>query len=131
MLIGSCMILVGLLCCTVAQPNQMTCAQTEKTECPSSPPYYVAEITTDGIYRYVETTGCPPYENPLWTNPAHACVFETIYSIPLSPKIAKTPIPVREKQEVFEGITYLKEDPQPILGALGILKNGVCIFGVG
>ena len=45
--------------------------------------------------------------------------------------MAKTPIPVGEKQEVFEGITYLKEDPKPILGALGVLKNGVRIFGVG
>ena len=45
--------------------------------------------------------------------------------------MAKTPIPVGEKQEVFEGITYLKEDPKPILSALGVLKNGVRIFGVG
>ena len=28
----------------------------------------------------------------------------------MNPKVAKTPIPVGEKQEVFESITYLKED---------------------
>ena len=115
----------------MTQPNQRTCAQMGKTECPSSPPYNTAKITTNGTFRYVQTSECPPYKNPSWTNPAHACVFENTYRIPLNPKMAKTPIPVGEKQEVYEGITYLKEDPQPMLGALGILKSGVNIFGVG
>jgi hypothetical protein len=58
-------------------------------------------------------------------------VTEKTFSIPINPKMATTPIPVGEIQEVFEGITYLKEDPQPMLGVLGVLKNGVNIFGVG
>ena len=58
-------------------------------------------------------------------------MFEQTYEFPIYPKVAKVPIPVGEILEVFEGITYLKEDPAPILGALGVLKNGVRIFGVG
>ena len=49
----------------------------------------------------------------------------------MNPRVAKLHIPVGEKQEVFENITYLKEDPKPILGVMGVLKNGVNIFGVG
>ena len=33
--------------------------------------------------------------------------------------------------QVYDSITYLKEDPKPILGAMGVLTNGVNIFGVG
>lgn len=131
MLLGLC-VFVGLLCCTVrAQPHHTTCAQIGKTQCPSSAPYNTVKITTNGTFRYVQTSECPPYKNPSWTNPAHACVFESTYRIPTNPKMAKTQIPVGEKQEVFEGITYLKEDPEPILGVLGVLKTGVNIFGVG
>lgn len=96
-----------------------------------SAPYYSTSITTDGSYRYVSTTMCPPYTNPKWTNPAEACAFNVTYKIPLKPKAAATSIPVGEKQQVYEGITYLKEDPKPILGVMGVLKNGVNIFGVG
>ena len=45
--------------------------------------------------------------------------------------MAKETIPVGEKLTVFENITYLKEDPAPLFGALGVLTNGVNIFGVG
>ena len=74
---------------------------------------------------------CPPYDNPGWTNPAQACQFQKTYKIPLYPKKASTPIPVGEKLTVFEDITYLKEDPAPILGVMGVLINGVNVFGVG
>ena len=118
---------VGLLCCTVrAQPHHTTCAQIGKTQCPTSSPYNTVKITTNGTFRYVQTSECPPYKNPSWTNPAHACVFESTYRIPIHPKMAKTPIPVGEKQEVFEVITYLKEDPEPHAWC-----SGVNIFGVG
>ena len=41
------------------------------------------------------------------------------------------PIPVGEKLKVYENITYLTEDPKPVLGVMGVLKNGVTVFGVG
>ena len=102
-----------------------------KTRCPTSAPYYDVVISTNSTYHYVQTTGCPPYENPGWTNPMQACVSDTTYEIPINPKVANVPIPVGEILTVYNGITYLKEDPAPILGALGVLINGVRIFGVG
>jgi hypothetical protein len=53
------------------------------------------------------------------------------FKIPMTPRKAKMPVPVGEKLTVFENITYLKETPNPILGAMGVLKNGVKVFGVG
>ena len=102
-----------------------------KVQCPTSSPFYDVEIRIRPMYRRITTTGCPPYENPGWTNPAKACVTEVTYLIPRNPKVANTPIPVGERLEVYNGITYLKEDPPPALGALGVLLNGVRIFGVG
>ena len=100
-------------------------------ECPKTPPYNRWTISTNGTYLLVKTSSCPPYDNPKWTNPASACVFERVYRIPIKPKFAKEPIPVGEKDTVYDGILYLKEDPKPILGVMGILKNGVDVFGVG
>ena len=37
----------------------------------------------------------------------------------------------RKGHRVFNNITYLKEDPRPIFGAIGVLINGVEVFGVG
>ena len=99
--------------------------------CPMSPPYDKVTITTDDSFRYVETFKCPPYKNPLWTNPAWACSGDTTYTLPLVPKFAAKPIPVGQKLSIYDDITYLVENPPPILGALGILQNGVNIFGVG
>ena len=85
----------------------------------------------DTSFLYVTTTMCPPYENPKWTNPAWACDMKKTYKIPLNPRVAKVHIPVGEKLEVYDDILYLKEDPKPILGEMGVLKNGVNVFGVG
>ena len=53
------------------------------------------------------------------------------YRIPKNPRVATIPIPVGEIQEVFQGITYLREDPSPILGSIGVWVNGVNVYGVG
>ncbi len=108
-----------------------TCVRENLTRCPMEAPFYIPDIYTSGDFRMIETTQCPPYSNPGWTNPAEACIFKMEYKIPLVPKMAKKPIPVGEKLTKFENITYLKEDPAPILGALGVFTNGVNIFGVG
>lgn len=99
--------------------------------CPSQGPYTNATITTDTTFRYVATNGCPKYENPKWTNPGHACVHQFTYKLPLRPTYARTPIPVGEELARFKNIRYLKEEPSPLLGALGVLKSGVIIFGMG
>lgn len=114
-----------------SQVGIQRCSTRGRIQCPTSPPYYDVVISRNSTYRHVQTTGCPPYENPGWTNRAEACVVELTYEIPINPKVANVPIPVGEILEVFEEITYLKEDPAPVLGALGVLKNGVRIFGVG
>lgn len=119
---------VALLCCMQAwalPPPKCT------KQCPTAAPYETTSITTDDQYRYVSTSMCPPYDNPRWTNPAEACIFSKTYKLPLTPKFARKPIPVGEGYARYEGILYLKEDPKPILGAMGVLWNGVNVFGVG
>ena len=100
-------------------------------QCPTGNTNVTVSITTDDQYRYVKTDGCPPYENPKWTNPGHACVQDLTFKLPLTPKNAKEHIPVGEPYGRFEGILYLKEDPSPIFGAMGVLQSGVMVFGVG
>ena len=99
--------------------------------CPSVGPYANTNITIDSMYRYVTTDGCPKYDNPNWTNPVNACIHQFTYKLPRNPTYAPTPIPVGEELEQFNNIRYLKENPSPILGAVGVLKSGVVIFGVG
>ena len=41
------------------------------------------------------------------------------------------PIPVAETAQIFNGTRYLSEDPSPILSALGVMINGVNLYGVG
>ena len=120
-----------LVTCFSLAISQQQCPP-ERAQCPKQAPYNTVSITTDATYRYVKTTGCPPYDNPRWTNPAAACVrHDQNYMLPLQPTFAKTPIPVGEGDVRYEGILYLKEDPKPIFGALGVLTNGVMVFGVG
>lgn len=121
--------MVALLCYMQALPSPTSAICTE--QCPTSPPYETVSITTDADYRYVSTSTCPPYDNPNWSNPADACVFDNTYKIPRVPKFALQPIPVGEAYGTYEGILYLKEDPEPILGVIGVLRNGVAVFGVG
>lgn len=99
--------------------------------CPGSPPYNPVTITTDSTHRIVATSTCPPYDNPNWQNPASACHLDATYRIPLIPKFAVQPIPVGTALARFDNILYLTDDPRPLLGALGVLRNGVNIFGVG
>lgn len=100
-------------------------------QCPVGDASVTASITTDDEFRYVKTDACPPYENPKWTNPGHACVQSLEFKIPLRQKKAKTPVPVGEPYGRYRGILYLKEDPPPIFGAMGVLSSGVMVFGVG
>ena len=122
-----------LLCPAYSQhpPHSSTCSQDGKIQCPMQSPFKFAEIESDNQFTYITTTCCPPYDNPGWTNPSQACQFPVTYRIPLQPKVAKIPLPLGEKLSVYENITYLKEDPKPILGVIGVLMNGVNIFGVG
>ena len=108
-----------------------TCISANMDECPATSNFKTVTIANDSTHIYVETSMCPPYDNPRWTNPSQACIFDTWYSIPKSPKFALKPIPVAEADVRYENILYLKEDPAPILGAMGVLKNGVNVFGVG
>ena len=108
-------------------PGPALCSKT----CPANAPYEEVSITTDSTFRYIKTSKCPPYENKNWTNPNDACLTETTYKVPLVPKVATKPIPAGEALERYQGILYLKPDPSPILGAMGVLLNGVPVFGVG
>ena len=101
--------------------------------CPTDGQFHGVTITTDENFRYITTSQCPPYDNPNWgENLSIACRRRVTYNIPLHPTrptIADS-IPVGEALESYRGILYLKEDPSPILGRLGVMLNGVNIFGV-
>lgn len=111
------------------QPGGARCTNV----CPTQGPFHNATITTDENFRYITTFQCPPYDNPMWNNPNNACMVEVTYKIPLRPTRPTTAdnIPVGEASASYNGILYLKEDPRPIFGSLGVLLNGVNIFGVG
>ena len=112
-------------------PPTITAQPSGSTQCPTSEPFPVAAIGENADYILVETNTCPPYENPGWTNPAVALAVNKIIRIPLFPKFAKSPIPVGEADSEYDGLTYLKTVPKPIFGAIGVLVNGVQVFGVG
>ena len=118
---------------TTQTPTTQTPTTSSGSQCPTSEPFTVAAIDedSDADYILVETNTCPPYENPGWTNPANALVNNKIIMIPRFPKYAKSPIPVGEADSEYDGLTYLKTDPKPIFGAIGVLVNGVEVFGVG
>ena len=101
------------------------------TVCPTSGPFTLPTIDEDDDYILVETNTCPPYDNPGWSNRADACLVDKTIKIPLYPTYANTPIPVGEALSEYKGITYLKTDPAPIFGGIGVLVNGVQVFGVG
>ena len=90
-------------------------------------------ITTNNTYRYVSTTGCPPFNNPGWHNPNAACMAQPpiVFQLPLTPVYAAQPISVGQQASVYKGVTYLQNNPAPQLGVLGVFINGVRIFGFG
>lgn len=106
-------------------------AQCTTQQCPTSPPYLAVNLTSDDDYLYVSTSACPPFDNPNWRNPGIACDQGAQYSIAKRPVYSRVPIPTGERIGQYQGIHYLREDPQPILGAIGVLVNGVVVFGVG
>lgn len=99
-----------------AQGPPRSCSMDRRSQCTSHAPYSMPAITSTSNFIIINTTMCPPYDNPHWTNPAQACQFMTTYRIPLVPKEAGVPIPLAEKLEVYGNITYLKENPKPLLG---------------
>ncbi|XP_065901993.1 uncharacterized protein [Dysidea avara] len=124
--------LIFMVCLVVGQrPRPASCSA--GNTCTMQAPYHNVTITTDANYRYITTTQCPPYDNPQWSNPNSACRTEVTYRIPLSPTrpTMADSIPVGEALQRHDDILYLKNDPRPVLGVLGVLLNGVNIYGVG
>ena len=125
------MIVFAVFLCLFSLTNAQRGTCTRAPQCPTGNAMPTVSISSDADFRYVKTDGCPPYENPKWTNPAEACTQSLTFKLPLKPKDATTPIPVGEPYGTYDGILYLKEDPEPIFGAMGVLKSGVMVFGVG
>ena len=107
-------------------PQRMPC----DTVCPTEPPYHNVSIAFSGDHRIITTTQCPPYTKG-WTNPNDACMVQKMYMIPLKPRYSKVPISVGEALEKYNNILYLKTDPAPVFGSLGVLVNGVNVYGLG
>ena len=124
-------VLAGLAVAQRPRPGGASCS--DGTVCPMEGPFHNVTITFDENFRYVTTFQCPPYDNPMWTNPNSACMVEKMYRIPLRPTrpTGNESIPVGQGLRSYQGSLYLREDPRPIFGSLGVLINGVNIFGVG
>lgn len=105
----------------------------QTTQCKQSPPYDdpTIDMDSDPDYILIGTSNCPPYDNPNWSNPNNALDQNLNLKIPKNPKYAKTPIPVGEELSYYDGVRYLKNDPAPILGLIGVLENGVVLYGMG
>ena len=120
-------VLLLALTCFLVRTN----GQCSNGACPTSTPYETVAVTSDNNYIYVSTEACPAYTNPRWSNPNDACKQGRNFTIPRNPAFSKIPIPTGERIGEAFGIHYLKENPQPILGAIGVLVNGVVVYGVG
>ena len=123
------LLLMAVLCLdsVAAQPPQMMRCD---TICPTEPPYHNPTVTITSDSRIINTTQCPPYTKG-WTNPNDACMVQKTYVLPLKPRYAKVPISVGEALARYNDILYLETDPAPVLGSLGVLLNGVNVYGVG
>jgi hypothetical protein len=75
----------------------------------------------------VVTSSCPPYEKG-WNNPADAYGQLSTFTIP-KPVFAAQPIPVGKELTKYNSIMYLVDDGTALGGSLGIMKNGVQVFG--
>ena len=128
-------LLLASLACDVAlgqtSPTRRFSNQTCTTgpTCPYNAPFPSVTVTTDATTRYIQTTGCPPYTNPGWITPNGACMVSVTVTVPLKPAFALIPIPVGELQSVYLNVTYLKDNPAPALGKLGVFVSGVFIYG--
>ena len=105
----------------------------QQNTCPDAAPYDepTVDTTSNSTYILIGTSDCPPYPNPNWNNPGNALDQDLDLKIPKTPKYAKVPIPVGERKAQYDNVWYLEEDPAPILGLIGVLKNGVVLYGMG
>merc|ERR1712070_696977 len=95
----------------------------------------------EGNFRYVQTSYCPPYDWSCIRSPKgrRPCARTTTFKIPTKPVVAKQPIQLglgwprgglpRNNKTQFNS-RALKE-VTPMLGAIGVLINGVAINAVG
>ena len=128
----SCIFLLVLLSVLGAsaqgQQGQRRCDPNGEVQCPTSGPYTTITTTSDANYTFIATTACPPYAIG-WTNPNQACIQNANYTIPKTPRYANVPIPTGQRIRVYAGVHYLSANPAPILGAIGVLLNGVLAYG--
>ena len=125
----SCSLLLLILSALGANAQMRQCA-TGVTECPTSAPFTTVSTTSDSTYTYFSSTTCPPYHgNHTWSNPNAACDQNMNYSLPHTPRYASVPIPTGQRIGVYAGVHYLSDNPAPILGAIGVLVNGVVVYG--
>ena len=113
---------------TTVSPTATLAPPASRTECPSEPPYFnVVVSTTAQGQPQVVTSSCPPYIKG-WNNPADAYGQLTTFTIP-KPVFAAQPIPVGKELTKYGGIMYLVDDGTALGGSLGVMKNGVEVFG--
>eukprot|EP00930_Biecheleria_cincta_P072368 TRINITY_DN59775_c0_g1_i1.p1 TRINITY_DN59775_c0_g1~~TRINITY_DN59775_c0_g1_i1.p1 ORF type:complete len:357 (+),score=54.63 TRINITY_DN59775_c0_g1_i1:74-1072(+) len=115
--------------------------------CPLREPFYGVDTKTDGVFRYVTTSYCPPYDWSCVKSPQgrRPCARRTTFKIPLYPSVAEEKIPVGlggQKINVnvlsspseMPPLDVLPSVPfsagTPMLGAIGVLLNGVALNGM-
>eukprot|EP00931_Biecheleriopsis_adriatica_P003823 TRINITY_DN105584_c0_g1_i1.p1 TRINITY_DN105584_c0_g1~~TRINITY_DN105584_c0_g1_i1.p1 ORF type:complete len:326 (-),score=50.20 TRINITY_DN105584_c0_g1_i1:31-1008(-) len=117
----------------------------EDPECPLEPPFHAVNISHDGIFRYVETSYCPPYDWSCLQNPKgrRPCARRKTFRMTMYPGVAagqKISLGLgRPRERSFskpQGPAadlpgpHVRDVGSPMLGAVGVLLNGVVLNSV-
>lgn len=105
-------------------------------ECPVQAPFHTANVSQDDNFLYVQTSYCPPYDWSCLKSPKgrRPCARAQTFKIPKNPSVAKSPIALGlgwPRGGPKDPLTKLRLDEvTPMLGAIGVLVNGVSLNGV-
>jgi len=106
-------LLFGLVL-TLLQTFANTCA----TFCPNEEPFYAVTIDDENndIYLNIQTANCPPYAWDRQETPNSPCYSPKWYYVPKVPQFLETP-------------DYIDLLSDPLAGPIGVLLNGVLLYG--
>jgi len=106
-------LLFGLVL-TLLQTFANTCA----TFCPDEEPFYAVTIDDESndIYLNIQTANCPPYAWGRQETPNIPCYSPKWYYVPKVPQLLEIP-------------DYIDVLSDPLAGPIGVLLNGVLLYG--
>ncbi|CAE8621144.1 unnamed protein product [Polarella glacialis] len=110
-------------------------------ECPLEGPFHTVNQSVDDSFRYIKTSYCPPYDWSCLSNQKgrRPCARRQTFKIPLRPTIARSAVPLglgwpagksSQEKDLTKLPSVAMNQGQPMLGAIGVLVNGVALNGV-